>query len=603
VATVATLVAVSVSLFGGFAVTWSGTTLLRSHDRIRPALIALLAWAAYVTAGGAAEWPSRWDAARRRRVCHTLAATMVVCTLSVGIAFLTTAVGGADTYGYASQADLWLQGRTSVDQPWASAVPWPNGPATFTPLAYAQSYDRNRPWTLVSAYPPGLPWLMAAGKAAGGQEGMFWATPMFAALLVLATYGIGSRLASSEAGLIAAYLAATSPIVLFMQTQAMPDVPAAGAWAIALYFVLGTSRADAAAAGLAAALAVTIRPNLVSCVGILGSWYAAKWWRAAGERSARLLDGVAYAVPAAAGIAAIAVTNYVLNGSPLQTGYGSLQGFFSPEHLWPNVRDYFSWLLETQTAVVLLGLAALFVPLKSVWPAAKDRAVFPVLGAFVLAVWVLYCFYLHFDQWWYLRFLLPVWPLLMAGAGAVLVAVMRRLPALGRLVGIIAVIALGMYTLRIAAQTGAFDRWKAERHYVAVARLVRTTTDARSVILSMQHSGSIRYYAGRITMRYDLLDSQWLDRAVEWLSARGIRAYLLIDTWEEPHVTRQFSGQRTLAQLRRPPAARYLGTTTVMLFDLSRAKEAGDRPPSELIDDYKGSRSVEPVALETPDFD
>jgi hypothetical protein len=46
-----------------------------------------------------------------------------------------------------------------------------------------------------------------------------------------------------------------------------------------------------------------------------------------------------------------------------------------------------------------------------------------------------------------------------------------------------------------------------------------------------------------------------------------------------------------------------LGTTTVMLFDLSRGKEADERPPSELIDDYKGSRSVEPVALVTPDFD
>ena len=95
---------------------------------------------------------------------------------------------------------------------------------------------------------------------------------------------------------------------------------------------------------------------------------------------------------------------------------------------------------------------------------------------------------------------------------------------------------LGVHTVRLAAQGGAFDRWKAERHYVAVARLVRATTDTRSVILSMQHSGSIRYYAGRITMRYDLLDSQWLDRAVDWLSARKIRPYLLIDKWEEPYV-------------------------------------------------------------------
>jgi hypothetical protein len=119
----------------------------------------------------------------------------------------------------------------------------------------------------------------------------------------------------------------------------------------------------------------------------------------------------------------------------------------------------------------------------------------------------------------------------------------------------------------------------------------------------MQHSGSIRYYAGRTTMRYDLLDSQWLDRAVDWFTARKIRPYLLIDRWEEPHVMRQFSGQRTLAMLRRAPAARYQGTTTVQLFDLSDASGTEERAPYEFIDDYTNSRSVAPVALEAPDFD
>ena len=170
------------------------------------------------------------------------------------------------------------------------------------------------------------------------------------------------------------------------------------------------------------------------------------------------------------------------------------------------------------------------------------------------------------------------------------------------MVAIIGVIALGVYTIRLAGQAGAFDRWKAERHYVAVARLVRHTTDARSVILSMQHSGSLRYYAGRVTMRYDLLDAQWLDRAVSWLSARGIRPYLLIDQWEEPYVRRQFEGQRTLEQLRHAPAARYQGTTTVMLFDLARVAGADYPPADEFLDDYRNARSIEPVALEIPAF-
>jgi len=38
-------------------------------------------------------------------------------------------------------------------------------------------------------------------------------------------------------------------------------------------------------------------------------------------------------------------------------------------------------------------------------------------------------------------------------------------------------------------------------------------TDPRAAILTFQHSGSIRLYADRLTMRWDQLDVAWLDRA------------------------------------------------------------------------------------------
>jgi hypothetical protein len=34
------------------------------------------------------------------------------------------------------------------------------------------------------------------------------------------------------------------------------------------------------------------------------------------------------------------------------------------------------------------------------------------------------------------------------------------------------------------------------------------------VILSVQHSGSLRIYADRLTLRFDALDPLWLDRTV-----------------------------------------------------------------------------------------
>src|SRR5262245_8154776 len=46
------------------------------------------------------------------------------------------AVGGADEYGYVSQADLWLKGSVKVQQQFARQVPWPYGDWTFAPLGY-----------------------------------------------------------------------------------------------------------------------------------------------------------------------------------------------------------------------------------------------------------------------------------------------------------------------------------------------------------------------------------------------------------------------------------------------------------------------------------
>src|SRR5439155_12318257 len=99
--------------------------------------------------------------------------------------------GGSDSYGYVSQIDLWLQGHPFVDQPWAAQVPWPDGPGTFTPLGYSLLPSGT---TIVPTYTPGLPLLMALIKVVAGYRAMFAVEPLSAAILVLATYGLGRRL-------------------------------------------------------------------------------------------------------------------------------------------------------------------------------------------------------------------------------------------------------------------------------------------------------------------------------------------------------------------------------------------------------------------------
>jgi hypothetical protein len=279
-------------------------------------VFAVVALAIFRWAGGSlrdvASWGRRLVTIDHRALAGVLAASVLV----VGVSYSPTAVGGADAYGYVSEADLWMHGWPEIDQPWIRAVPWPRGDWTFSPLGYRPRDLDGRGTVLVPVYAPGLSLLMAAGKWIGGQEGVFWIVPIGGALLVLATYGLGRRLSSSAAGLAGAWLVATSPVVIFMLMTSMNDVPVAAAWAWAFYFLLGEGAASATAAGLAAGLAILIRPNLVPLAAIMGLWYLVRLWRdGAGARVRAIGRGALFSAGVAAGAGAIAVINQHLYGS------------------------------------------------------------------------------------------------------------------------------------------------------------------------------------------------------------------------------------------------------------------------------------------------
>jgi hypothetical protein len=65
-----------------------------------------------------------------------------------------------------------------------------------------------------------------------------------------------------------------------------------------------------------------------------------------------------------------------------------------------------------------------------------------------------------------------------------------------------------------------------------VGRDLRELTPDGSVLFSMFHSGTARYYGNRMTVRYDWLPEDALDSAVDILSTRGVRSYFLLESWE-----------------------------------------------------------------------
>jgi dolichyl-phosphate-mannose-protein mannosyltransferase len=559
-------------IFGGFHVRVIGIAI-RSNNPDRALVIACLALAAYFVAGGRLQRHTvrRLESGGARvvyavgsvgsGVVHALGrrpglvAAALALTLAITVAAGSTRIaGGADAYGYVSQADLWLAGDLVIKQPWVAQVPWPNAEWSFSPLGYRPAEPPGQ-WAIVPTYSPGLPLLLAGAKLLGGQCALFAVVPLLTGLGVLVTYGIGKRLVSPCGGVIAAWLVAASPIVIGIAREPLTDVPVMTAWAISIYLLLARigGRLSPAIAGLAAGIAILIRPNLVPLSIPLGLWYMI---RRQTDGDSRLLSSVLFGLGALPAILLIAFLNNHLYGSPLLSGYGRLADNYAWSNIGPNLRRYFAWFMFSQTPVALAGLAALLVPTRRLWTTAADLRIVPILAIFVALLWGQYLVYGVFDSWGFLRFLLPSWPLIMAGLAAVLLAAsdawLARLPrVVARTALALLVVLLGVWTFSRALQDNIFNR-QAAAVEAPLGQLVRKHTVANSVVLVWERSGTIRYYSGRTTLRYDFLDRDWLDRAVAWLRERGVHVYAVLDPNHREQCRRRFAGQATLAALDRP---------------------------------------------------
>jgi hypothetical protein len=452
----------------------------------------------------------------------------------VGVVWNTRAAAGADAYGYVSQADLWLNGTLHIDQSFGENAPWPLARWTLTPLGYRPEPDGFR---IVPTYSPGLPMLMAVGKAVAGQCATFWIVPLAGGVLTFATYLIGCRMRRPWVGLAAASIVATSPTMLFMVMAPMSDVPAAAAWAIAVAFALSDAPLAVFASGIAAAVAVLIRPNLVPLSAIVAVWMVCR----EGLRRPGVARLLTFAPPAAAGAIAIAIINARLYGSPLASGYGDLSDAYAWSYIGPNVLRYGGWLMMAETPIALAGLGALVVPWRRLWTTPESRRAHWLLAGVAAVVWFSYFFYVPWDAWWYLRFLLPAWPMMAIGTASLVAtlcadpdtASMPRMRAwFARALVVCGVVVFGAVAVRRAIQLNVFNQQSAEAKYMETANAVEAVTAPNDVIISGQFSGSLRYYAGRFTLRWDWLDPQWLDRAVEWLNARGHHVYILLEAPE-----------------------------------------------------------------------
>jgi hypothetical protein len=125
-----------------------------------------------------------------------------------------------------------------------------------------------------------------------------------------------------------------------------------------------------------------------------------------------------------------------------------------------------------------------------------------------------------------------------------------------------------LFGVNAGRREGIFNVAAYEGRHIRAAAEVATRTPPDAIVLSVQHSGSVRYYADRITLRYDWLQDTALDAALRDVAARGRHAYLVVDDWEEKEFRDRFSPANRAGRLDWAPIARISGSPEVRIFDM-----------------------------------
>jgi Dolichyl-phosphate-mannose-protein mannosyltransferase len=543
-----------------------GPLRLSSTEPIRPLLVGIVAVVIYLRRSTNDEivqdgrWLEQWVA----RVA--LVATPLIILLGgiVGVVFGSFAAAGSDSYGYVSQASLWLHGDLHIEQPIVRQMSWPTREWTFAPLGYRPISEDG---TIVPTYAPGLPMLMAAFLRVFGPNGPFLVVPVLGTLALWFTYLLGREATGSRrVGALAALLLLSSPPFLAQVMLPMTDVPVAAGWALVCLLALKHLRPRPMAAGLVAGATLLVRPNLVPlALAPLAGWLAPCVTREMRPRA--IGHAWRFALGLLPGVVAIAVVNWRLYGSPLMSGYGGLGDQYGWQSAPENIRNYTRWLVETQTPLVTLALVALAArhALRSPDQHSSRRACFAAMLALTL---LCYIFYNTFAHWSYLRFLLPAYPVLFVLMAAGVRSLCLKLPVVARAPAAVLFCALTVpSTVMFAKNQSVFTSANYERRHIRAAEHVERLTPVNAVIICSQHSGSLRFYANRITLRYDTLSGDGLDAVLRELREKGYRPYIVLDDWEEKEFRNRFAKQSRAGRLDWRPLVRVLTLPEVRIYD------------------------------------
>jgi hypothetical protein len=237
---------------------------------------------------------------------------------------------------------------------------------------------------------------------------------------------------------------------------------------------------------------------------------------------------------------------------------------------------------------VLLALAAPVVLSRDAPEAAQasPRVVASASLGFAILVMACYLPYTVFDHWSYLRFLLPALPgLLVASVAVVASRAARRSTRAALAVVVLFTAPFIVHSVLEVRARGVFDLEALEARFVEAGRFVARKLPANTAVVTEMESGSIRHYAGRPTMGWQLIEPDRLDATLDELKNAGYHPLVLVEAGEDDAFRTRFGGRSPSGSLDWPPLADIRTRVPVRIYDPAAraANMRGESVPTEVI--------------------
>jgi hypothetical protein len=435
--------------------------------------------------------------------------------------------GGADSSGYLNSARLLGEGRLfgAVRQPTDSGSAHFSLSA-FQPLGF--SIDPKLP-RMAPTYPLGLPLHLLAAAAIAGWDRAALLVNIFAAvggggmLWLLARY---FKFPPAWAAIAVAWLW-LCPLLVFCALQPMSDALAL-LWSLAVLYTALRTREGAGwclACGAALAMAVLVRPtNALLFIPVLVAL------------GFRLKSGLWLILGGLPGAIFLGCYNHEMYGAVFTTGYGDIGADLGSRFLLHNLGHFARWIPGLLSPLVCAGLALPF--LAGSWTREGK----------VLALWValllgFYAFYFHTGEaWWYLRFILPAFPLLILAATAVGQKIPIRSPAAQT--GLLAalVIVTAAWEMKFNRELDPVFVAEQEQSYRLSADWARQNLPATSAIFCMQVSGAFYFYTDFLIVRWELVETGDIGPLFAALQQQHRPAYAILYEFEQAAALQRLGG-------------------------------------------------------------